>query len=389
MSNLSATLELVNNRWFRRSIGWTGIEIGCHEIKMAQVRKHYGLWELSSVWSIETPIPFANASVESSANRTNRAAESFGWLTSKEILEYGLAPILSDTENLNSLFHGRNSAATLSDGMIEYRELDLPQCDLFEARSIVCSEVALEVECEPHELITDCWKLPKSRSRTESSSYAAVSLNSSTAEQMALDLLTLGFDCQVLDAMPCAMALATQMVVEDKACVTLAIDMGYAQATMTLVQDGQPLLTRVLRQCSLLSLLESIATAFEVSLADAQTLLFQSNTSEEPQFSGLDSFSNPLLQRTESYLHALAVEINRTLEYSERAFHSMIPQNLLLMGAGTRVPFVAKTLERKCKMPARAWEIKAPDGLFGYPSLASYAIAAGLSSLAWESTWQA
>jgi len=386
MSTQSSIFDQVNKRLFRRSIGWTGIEIGCHEVKMAQVCKLNGRWRLSSIWSIENPVPYKSEKKELPPDRPHRDPESFGWTTPKDVLEHGLAPLLNDVENLSGLFQGKKCAATLSDGMIAYRELDLPICDPSEARSIVYSEVALEAECDPNELITDCWQLPNSRSRSETSSYAAVSMKSIVAEQMALDLLKIGFDCQAMDAMPCVLARATQMMIENEKCVTLAIDLGYSQTTITLVQNGGPVLTRSLRNCGLLSLLESVAKSFEVSLFDAQTLLFQSSTVDKSYDSSQEKFSNPLRHCLESYLQALSIEINKTIEYSDRAFHSIAPEVILLMGAGVKIPFVAKILEQKTSLPTLLWDMDVSNGQVGSLPIGSFAVSAALSSLAWGAT---
>lgn len=384
MSTATSLFSQVKTRWFQRSIGWTGIEIGCHEVKMAQVRKLDGRWCLSSIWTIENPIPYTSEGCEPMGHRPNRTQESFGWLTNADLLENGLARLFNGAESLNGLFQGKKCAATLNDGMIDYRELDLPFSDLDDAFPVVSSEVAFEAECEPNELITDCWRLPKSRSRHESSTYAAVSLKCAAAEQLSTDLLRIGFDCQVIDAVPCAIARATQMMIQDHESITLAIDLGYGQSTVTIVQDDEPILTRSLRSCSLISLLEGIARVFEVSIADAQTLLFQSSANDSFRDSGKEGFSNPLRQRTDVFLNALACEINKTLEYCSRVFHSITPQQILIMGAGVKIPRIANVLEQKTNLLTHVWCMESAFGPLESQPIGSFAIAAGLSSLAWD-----
>ena len=104
MRLLTSKLDHISHRGLRRSYGWTGIEIGCHAINMAQVRKVDDRWQLAAVWSVEHPTPYA---MESNRN-TSTSDEVFGWLAADEISEHGLAPTLELLENLNSLFHGRD-----------------------------------------------------------------------------------------------------------------------------------------------------------------------------------------------------------------------------------------------------------------------------------------
>ena len=384
---MSTTISLFNEfntRWFQRSIGWTGIEIGGHEVKMAQVRKLGGRWSLLSVWTIENPVPYASEGKEFPSHHPSRIQESFGWMSSAEILENGLAPLFTGADKLNGLFEGKKCAATLNDGMIDYRELDLPFSDLDDAYPVISSEVAFEAECDPNDLITDCWRLPKSRSRNESSTYAAVSLKCAYAGRISKDLIRIGFDCHVIDAVPCAMARATQMMIQDHESITLAIDLGYGQSTITMVQDNEPILTRSLRTCSMLSLLEGIARVFEVSVSDAQTLLFQSSANDSFNDSGKKGFSNPLRQRTDAFLNSLSYEINRTLEYSRRLFHSAAPERILLMGAGVKIPQIAQVLEQKTSLPTQVWCMETSFGQLESQPIGSFAIAAGLSCLAWD-----
>ncbi len=381
MSSLFSHLDRISHRLFQHSYGWTGVEIGCHCINMAQVRKIDNRWQLAAVWSVEHPTTFAIASDPDSS----QCDENFGWLASDEIIEHGLAPTLEHLENLNALFHGRNCAATLTDGMIEYRELDLPACDPSESQAMVRSEIALELDCELEDLLTDCWVLPQNRPRSNASSFGAVSLKRSTAMLLASDLLKAGFDCQTLDAMPCAMARATSMAVEGKEIATLAIDLGYHQATVTLVQDGQPILSRGLRDLGLFHLLELISISFEISLSDAQTLLFQSPSNPEGDLNAINDFSNPLQQKLSGYLQTLAHEIEKTLEFADRAYRAITPSQIMLMGAGVRIPAMDQAIEYRVGLPTQTWAIDVSENLFGNQHVGVFAIAAGLSSLAWES----
>ncbi len=381
MSSLFFHLDRISHRLFQHSYGWTGVEIGCHCINMAQVRKIDNRWQLAAVWSVEHPTTFAIASDPDSS----QCDENFGWLASDEIIEHGLAPTLEHLENLNALFHGRNCAATLTDGMIEYRELDLPACDPSESQAMVRSEIALELDCELEDLLTDCWVLPQNRPRSNASSFGAVSLKRSTAMLLASDLLKAGFDCQTLDAMPCAMARATSMAVEGKEIATLAIDLGYHQSTVTLVQDGQPILSRGLRDLGLFHLLELISISFEISLSDAQTLLFQSPSNPEGDLNAINDFSNPLQQKLSGYLQTLAHEIEKTLEFADRAYRAITPSQIMLMGAGVRIPAMDQAIEYRVGLPTQTWAIDVSENLFGNQHVGVFAIAAGLSSLAWES----
>ena len=387
MSTLLSKLDFISHRLFNRSYGWTGLEIGCHAIHMAQVRKIEDGWEMAAVWSIEHPAPYvmeiALPRAAEPQENSSECDESFGWLSGDTICEHGLGGTLEQLENLEYLFQGSHCAATLTDGMIAYRELDLPLCEPSETKSMILSEIAIETECDVEELLTECWVLPQNRPRTNTTSYGTVSLKRSTAMLLASDLLRAGFECQTLDAIPCAMARATSMVARDSSVAILAIDLGYQQSTITLVHNGQPVLSRALRNLGLIQLLEQIAVSFEVSISDAQTLLFQSPSSQGHS-NEAHGFSDLLQQRLSGYLHTLSNEIDKTIHYANRSYRTMSPGLILLMGAGVRIPAVEQAIEHRVGLRTQSWMIDVCENLFGNQHIATFAVAAGLSALAWE-----
>jgi Tfp pilus assembly PilM family ATPase len=384
MRTLLNTVDQIRERFLTRSYGWTGVEIGCHCLNMAQVRKVQDRWQLAAVWSVDHP---ATYSVKADSNHPV-ADETFGWLSSEDILEFGLSSTVSLLDKLDSLFIGNACAATLNDGLISYRELELPSSDESDSQSMVRSEVATEIECDLEDVLTDCWALPQNRPCSTTTSYGTVSLKRSSAMVLANDLLHAGFECQILDAMPCAMARATCMAVENSnnsiQSPTLAIDLGYQHATITLVDNGRPIMTRILRNSGLLQLLTQISATFEVSLADAQTLLFQSPTSRAFASDRSDEFTDPLQQKRNAYLMALTSEFEKTIVYISRTYRECIPSQILLMGGGVRIPNLKQAIEHRTEMPTDFWAIDTSSNLFGLKHAGVYAIASGLSALAWE-----
>lgn len=377
MATLLPTLNQIRQRLFGQSFGWTGVEVGCHTINMAQVRRIEDRWVLAAVWSIKHPKTNSNEAANTSSSRN----ENFGWLSKEAIFEHGLAPTLKSLEKLNSLFQGHYCAATLTDSMVDYRELDLPLIEPTESKAMVRSEIALDLECELEELSIDSWDLPQTNPRAGTACFGAVSIKRAAALMIASDLLRAGFECQTLDAIPCAMARSTAMIVSDESTSTLAIDIGYGQATITLVKAGIPVLSRGVRSLGLVTLLDQIATSFDLSWADAQTLVFQSPNDFKAKPNG---FASPLQQQVIAFLHAIANEINKTAQYVSRSHRSATPNQVLLMGAGGEIPFLNQAIEERVGLPTQTWAIDLSENLFGSQPIATYAIAAGLSALAWE-----
>lgn len=377
MSPILHKLNLFNSRLFGRSAGWTGVEIGRHEINLAQLCKIDGSIRLAAVWSVQH-VDSSLSAVDVSPD----ASEPFPWIDKQQFSDAGLGESCQQLENLTALFQGTNTAATLTDGLIEYREMELPIADFNESLPMVHSEIALDMECEPDDIVTACWELPKGRSRSSLTSLAAVSIQRKTATSIANQLLSVGFECKTLDAFPCAMARATSFMVQDPSEITLALDLGYEQATLAIVSNGRLLLTRGLRHQGLRNLLQEIADAFDISLADARVLLFQSCAFQEGTSS--PGSSNPLHQHIQAFLQSITAEINRTLRFVERSLAVSTPNQAIVMGPGSQIPKIASLIGNRLGLQARLWTIAGTESTAAIKNTASYAVAAGLSALAWE-----
>lgn len=372
-------IHLLRKRPFRRTIGFVGVEIGCHRINFAQVQRVNDCWQLSAIWSLE------HSPREHSENNPIRGKidETFGWLSHDEMLKSGLSHSL-EMEKLNALFVGNRCAATLTDGMIAYRELDLPSKEPSEANAMVRSEIAIETDLDVEELMAECWELPQSNPRMNTFSFGAVSIKKSEAFHVASCLLRAGFECQTMDALPCAMARSTAMMVPDSDVSTLALDLGYQQTTVTLVKAGRPILSRELRGLGLITLIDQIAASFELSRSDAQTLLFQPADSVIGSDSSSLHFSNPIHQHLSSFLQLLTAEIGKTIQFANSAYRTAVPGQILLMGAGSRIASLNSSLSDRTGLPTHYWRINQSDNLFDDHHTSVYAVAAGLSTLAWE-----
>jgi Tfp pilus assembly PilM family ATPase len=268
--------------------------------------------------------------------------------------------------------------------MIAYRELELPSDVPSEANAMARSEIAIETDLDVEELVTDCWELPQCDPRASTFSFGAVSIKKSEASHVASSLLRAGFECQTMDALPCAIARSTAMVIIDSDISTLSVDLGYQQTTLTLVKAGRPIMSRELRGLGLIALLDQIAVSFELSRSDAQTLLFQPAGNTISSDSNTFAFSNPIHQHLSSFFQVLSAEIDKTIQYTNRAYRSAIPGHLLLMGAGSCIANLDRSLADRTGLPASLWRIDLSDGLFAHHHSSVYAVAAGLSTLAWE-----
>jgi Tfp pilus assembly PilM family ATPase len=381
MSSLLSKVAQLRTRIVDRSYGWTGIEIGRHAIQLAQIEKVRGNFRLSAIWTVE----HACKSSPDVSESDDIPPGNFAWETPETFSKHGIdALTLEQLDNLNALFRGRKCSATLNDGLIEYRELELPEASPSESQSMVHSEIAIETACEFDEIVTACWNLPKGNARSSSVSMGAVSLRKSTAMRLANQLLSVGFECQTLDALPCAMARSLSIMNREPSSVSMAIDLGYEQSTLIVMAGEQLVLTRCLRNQGLLQLLHQIAATYDVSLSDANVLLIQSESKLSSDSLGSNNSLSALHQQINRMLQSLRHEIERTLRYLDRSLGITRPAQLVLMGHGSAIPNIARLMEGKLGIATIPWTMEYRNGEDDSTHLAPFAVAAGLSLLAWE-----
>jgi len=132
------------------------------------------------------------------------------------------------------------------------------------------------------------------------------------------------------------------------------------------------------------TLLEQIAGSFEISMSDAKTLLFHLHPNPTATVTTSESNLGPVHLQLSSFLQSLALEINKTIQYASRSYRFATPDQLLLMGAGTRIPYLDQSISMRISLPAKPWTIDLSENLFGNQHSATYTIAAGITALAWE-----
>jgi Tfp pilus assembly PilM family ATPase len=147
-------------------------------------------------------------------------------------------------------------------------------------------------------------------------------------------------------------------------------------------------LSRCIRQLGIVSLLERIAISFDISVSDAQTLLFQSTNQDEVEepTRKTNAFSNPLHQKLCVYEQLFVAELERTVHFANRVTQTTMPAQILLMGPGVRISSLEKTIRNQVGLSTQAWSIDCSENLFGQQEIATYAVAAGLSALSWEAS---
>lgn len=368
-----------------RGWGWIGIDMSPYHVHLAQLRQVAGSWRLARAWSIDRS---AVSPAEDEAGETfgeqavGSGLADFAWIDPDQLSELGLGPLAPQLTQVVELFRGRQAAVTLSDGWMDYREMELPELEPDELHQILQSEILLEAEAEEMELVTALWELQGGRKAPGMLNFGTTAIGASSSRRLAHDLRRLHLECQVLDAVPCCQARAVGMGPVEVAATVLAVDIGYRQVTMTLVRDGQPVMSRCLRQLGLGAALQRVAGSMQIPFRDANTLLFHRPDAgcQHPAARASDPLQ-PLRQRL---IQQLADEIVRTMGYIQRCLSGFQPVQIQVMGIGSQLPGLVDTLESRSNIETRVWSIEADTQVPEQIPLGALAVACGLSALAWE-----
>jgi Tfp pilus assembly PilM family ATPase len=370
-----------------RGWGWIGIDMSPYHVHFAQLRQVKGSFRLARAWSIDRPVAAGDVDLDGEAcgeEVPNMCHDELAWIDPARMAEVGLTLLASQLPQIGQLFHGRQAAVTLSDGWIDYRELELPELQHDELHQILQSEILLESEAEELELVTALWELQGGRKSPGMLNFGTVAIPAPSARRLAQDLRRVKLDCQVLDALPCCHARAVGIGQAQPVSTVLAVDIGYHQVTMTLVKDTQPVMTRCLRQLGLGGALQRVAGSMQIPIQDAKTLLFHrlDLDFQHPAAQAGDPFQ-PLRQRL---IQQLGDEIVRTCGYIQRCLRGYQPLQIQLMGAGSQLTGLAASLESRVSIPTCVWSMDIDAQVPEQIPLGTLAVACGLSALAWESS---
>ncbi|GAA4472870.1 hypothetical protein [Novipirellula rosea] len=358
MSVLTTLQHRVRTPFASTPRGWIGIDIGSRSIKFTQVERTGDRYQICQRWCVtreEDPQPNSQHKAINLADKKLRIAE------------------------LRELFTRSECAAAVSMSYHSLRSLELPAASLDETRDMVCEELAADNESGDADYVFGFWST--SEAADQAAKITALRMPTSLAMGIAEDLTSAGYECQVLDGLPCALARAVTMMSGKHTTPVVALDLGDSEFTFVLVANGKPIYTRVLRGGGLRTLMRPIQQALNLSHDQAMQLLIRYAVSP-PHPSGRPVVSGPA-QMLEQPIAQLINELKRTLDYATQQFRISKPSELVLLGGGASIRHLPECLSHQLGIAAQTWCLPttkpheaADDAQFG--------VAAALSALRWE-----
>lgn len=374
---ISAPYYAISGLFKNPRLGWVGMDIGRSAIHLAQVEKSGNRYTLESAWT-------ASQDENTRATGEGKIGEAKKGTIGQDPRQM-IEGMIDQAKRARPLFSHSAAALTLVDDAIDYREFEVEVSDAAGLDSAVQQELEKELGQDLQFSLVKAWELPSNRkSQQRRQSAAVVAVEHELSMWLGERVTEAGYTPEVLDALPCALARSAQLFLagSDQSC--LVVHIGNASTTVTQVQNGQPIITRVLSEHGFDNLLVPLGAEFSVRPSDVNCVIIKAsqNAKETSQQSG--ELREILYEYQLRFVQSLATEIYRTLEYIRAEQYGNEPTGIILCGSGSVLPNVSQQFEQLLELPTETWSLSlGSDVCLAFP-ISLYAVAAGLSAIAWE-----
>lgn len=353
-------------------VGWIGVDVGTHTVKLAQVVRAGGGLCLRQAVVIQRPAPWPDV-------------DSMAWAV----------PCASHDEihagRDYGKFVGRNAASVLPMNICELHGLTVPPGTDQERRTMIAGELAESWSERPSPMEFGFWETDSLQANERAGGFnvnvlAVAQLWITRLEQ---DCRQSSLDCWSIDGCPLAMARAVSLVnhFRREQCV-LAIDWGFSNVTLCIIFQRRPMYVRRLRDCGLRLLLESIGTGLGITEDEAQHLIdIQGLLSPDTESTDDQELQAAITEAAYGPIETFLQQIERTLQFVNSQRRHLMPSAVWLMGGGATMRNVGPYLAGKLKMPVHIWGM--PTDATELPHMdgrksALFGQSVALSALAWR-----
>jgi type IV pilus assembly protein PilM len=353
-------------------IGWIGVDIGTHTVKMAQVVRAGGGLRLRQAVVIQRPAPWPEEdsmvwAIPCASHDEMYAARNYG------------------------RFVGRSAASVLPMNVCELHGLTVPPGTDQERRTMIAGELAEYWSERPDPMQFGYWETDSVQANERAGGFNVnvLAVPQLWIERLTQDCRRSSLDCWSVDGCPLAMARAVDLVnrFRTERCV-LAIDWGFSNVTLCIVSQRRPMYARKLRDCGVRLLLESICSTLGVTEDEAQHLLdTQGMLSPDADEAGDQELQAAITEAAYGTIESLLQQVQRTLQFVQTQRRYLLPSAIWLMGGGATMPNIGPYLTRKLDMPVHIWSM--PTDSTELPHIvgrrsALFSLSAALSALAWR-----
>lgn len=315
-----------------------GIDIGCHSIKIVQLEAGSGAPRPRVCRVVPHAIPLT-------PNDSDRCLDEIG-------------------RTLQRAWSSRNrwwplpAACTLSMNLMTFRTLELPVAvDEPNSPQEWRNAFLAETEAGPGTWIVEGWPTQVELPTRGGRSYALLGIDEEFASAISHQLWRCGLDCQVLDGLPFAMARAVAATSNGGAMpggAVAVIDWGETAMTLTVVVDGLPCFTRVLRDCELKTLTTAVMRTLNLETDQCRQVLEAYGFGRAASGGEASDMSSLLAEIAVPYLNQLGEELRRTWLFLQH-LSGQTPNRVVLMGGGATLKMCVSPVRAAIPVPVSIW----------------------------------
>jgi type IV pilus assembly protein PilM len=330
---------------FSRKLGWIGVDVGTHSIKLAQASRDSDGVRLYRAAVIQRPAAWDRDDALSHEQPISSSPEI------RAALECGG-------------FVGRNAICTLPMNVCQLRGMNVPSGSDQERRAMASHELTQEWADSKTPMEFDFWETDGQRGEKSGDSFKVNILAAPRpwVVQLWNDCRQTGLDCWAIDGTPLAMARAVGIVAgRDLSRPALAVDWGYSNTTLAIVSENRSFYSRRIQNCAFSRVLDAVTEALGVTLDEAQHLADTQGLTR-PQADPLADaqIQSAITEAASEVLEELVNQLARTLQFAETQRRHLQPACVWLMGGGASMRNVAPYLSEALKVPVEVWYVP-PD----------------------------
>ncbi|WP_425397161.1 pilus assembly protein PilM [Aeoliella sp.] len=349
--------------------GWIGLDIGASNVKLAQVVRRGDRLVLENAAVVPRNVVWQEDNL-AEAPAVSAAEEIAAALVT--------APQIA----------GRQAAVLLPSTACQLNTA--PEAnDHGQVTAIVEGLAAVGIRLEGR--VFDFW--PALPSKRGEHTVNVLSTGRGWPETAVADLQRSKLSCQTIDGVPHALARAVSHVHPPGPHPVGVLNWSFTSATFVLVDQGQPVYVRSMKNTSLARALVDVAQQLDLEFDEAGELLRTVNLAPHPAMPQ-DEVAEVLSELLEPTIKSLVAEMEKTLEHLHNLGKNMTPKRLFLapqtvylLGGGATLGGVDLLLTQRLRRQVRIWtlndESESVAAARGVPlCLLGQAIA--LSALRWE-----
>ncbi len=327
-----------------KNLGWIGIDLGTHSVKLAQVVRN------GNQFSVKSAAIVPRATI---------------WPNDFSKFKEGISSLreLVVAFELNQGFVGRKAACAITMAVCDVRRMSIPDQSAANIESHVRNELASIDRFKGSDRQFDYWKTDRAFSDNGPPANV-LSLPRSWSDQCNSDMNSTRLSCDQLDGIPFSMTRAYSMTEVSDEPIAL-LDWGYTRATLCVVQNGYPKFVRMLRRSGFRLVVDEIMKGFEVDAQQAREIIVEYgleepykaewNESRKPANCDEAAIQQSVHDMVLEPVNAISKEINRTIQFLKNQQRALTPKKLVLFGGGGTLRNVVPLLESKIRMHTESW----------------------------------